>query len=189
MIEGPHWFLRLRLLDAAIHPMVRTITLLGLTCGAVLHYQAARNTAYPIEACLDFKQTNPNRLMIWLSHDTAFMHAVMATESALQDSGSLRPLTKTTYFHLRRALTLLNPRLTHSDAYLSDAIAWIVMALAIVASILNDHLTASTHLAGLQDVVRLRGGFASIDPKLQFKIDRLVSLAHVQEIVLIRSAD
>jgi hypothetical protein len=137
-----------------------------------MHFKTLRKAMYPIEICIDF-HVQWDRFVPWLSQDITFVYAVLATNSAYEDLEMQRPPSKMTFDHTRRALASLNQRLAVPDAYSSDTVIWVIMSLLIISCFTKDEETAQTHFSGLQEIVRLRGGFDAIEPKLQFKIDRI----------------
>jgi hypothetical protein len=66
-----------------------------------------------------------------------------------------RPLAKTTYFHLRKTIAFLSERLSDSAVSLRDSTVAVVVTLILLADILD---AVKAHIAGLQQMVRLRGG-------------------------------
>ncbi|CAJ2506483.1 Uu.00g006130.m01.CDS01 [Anthostomella pinea] len=125
---------------------------------------------YPIEACLDFNSTGLNRGFAWMAEDAAYLHSSLLTLSALRDYTRRQQPGSLTIFHLRKTLSLLNRKLATKDAHLLDSVISIVMTLNMMAGIFDDSTAAQTHMMGLEQVVRLRGGMKKLNPKIRFKI-------------------
>jgi hypothetical protein len=138
---------------------------------SVLAYSALKSSLYPVERCVDFN-TNPDAYIAWLYEDKAYLHSVLLGTSAMKDYMALRPLSKATLSHLRRAITSLNDRLTAHDAYKSDAIWWCVLTLATLSAMFSDKAAGAAHMKGLRRIVELRGGkrYVRADPKKHFKL-------------------
>lgn len=88
-----------------------------------------------------------------------------------------RPLSNTTYCHLRRTLPILNDRLSDTDAHEHDIIIYVVSILALIAILFGDYNVAKMYAAGLSAIIRLRGGIDAIknNPLIQLSIDRYKS--------------
>lgn len=115
----------------------------------------------------------------WLFHDPAYLQCAFFMAFTARDITENRPITPTTYLHLREAIIHLNKRLSSSDnnvALGNSTIATVIM-LTMFSCIINDHEAAKTHIAGLQQMVRLRGGLQSLalNPKLYLKLGRYLS--------------
>jgi hypothetical protein len=98
-----------------------------------------------------------------------------------------RPLSNTTYRHLRRTLHILNRRLAETDAYKHDILLYVVGILALIAVRFGHYNTAKIHAAGLSEIIRLRGGFTTLNniPLIQLTIDRYDPLLHQSFLVSI----
>ena len=145
------------------------------TINTVFTYDNIKDTMYPVDQCIQFEKVEKKEYLEWLCCDDAFFHSVLLTISAVDDYVLQRPPAQITYHHLRRTLSLLNQRLSEKDAHLADSTVYIILTLALMAGVFGDYAAASTHIAGLQQIVRLRGGVKHLrlNPKLHFKLDRL----------------
>jgi hypothetical protein len=130
-------------------------------------YNVARNITYPVDFCVNFDLSRTIWFQ-WLSHDVAYLHSVLLATSAMHDFIMQRPPAKTTYFHLRKTIAFLNERLSDSAVSLRDSTVAVVLTLVELAGVLGDYAAVRAHIAGLQQMVRLRGGLA----KLHIKIGR-----------------
>lgn len=117
----------------------------------------------------------------WLFHDPAYLQCAFFMAFTTRDITENRPITPTTYSHLREAIIHLNKRLSSSDndVALGNSTIATVIILTMFSCIINDHEAAKTHIAGLQQMVRLRGGLQalSLNPKLYLKLGRYRSLS------------
>jgi len=141
----------------------------------LLDYAKARAIAYPVDFFVDFEDSKVTWFQ-WLSCDAMYLYCVLLSTSALNDFVMQQPFASNTYFYLRKTITSLNEYLSDSATSLKDSTFAVVIALASLSSAIGDHTAASTHITGLQEMVRLRGGpeaFLS-NPKLHIKICRSV---------------
>jgi hypothetical protein len=134
-----------------------------------------KTSVYPIEQCVAFRNDS-KAYIAWLFEDTAFLHSVLLSTSALHDFRRCRPLSKTTLYHLKRALACLNAKLTDTHGYLTEPTTWIIQTLATLAVLFGDCSAAATHMAGLKRIVALLGGeqWLREHAKKHFKLDRQV---------------
>ncbi|KAK6076527.1 hypothetical protein SCUP515_05356 [Seiridium cupressi] len=88
---------------------------------------------------------------------------------------SRQPLSTITDRYLRRIIPILNDRISDANAFENDVILYAVSVLALIAILFGGYNTARTHAIGLAEIIRLRGGFGTVDynPVVQFSIDRL----------------
>jgi hypothetical protein len=136
-------------------------------------YNVARNITYPVDFCVNFDLSRTIWFQ-WLSHNVAFLHSVLLATSAMHDFIMQRPPAKTTYFHLRKTIAFLNERLSDSAVSLRDSTVAVVLTLVELAGVLGDYAAVRAHIAGLQQMVRLRGGLEGFrdNTKLHIKIGR-----------------
>lgn len=142
-------------------------------CEANSHsvFNMARNMAYPAGLCVDF-DFNKITWFQWLTTDVAYLHSVLLGTSALNDFILQRTPTRTTYIHLKSTIAFLNKHLSDSVISLQDSTVAVVITLAMLADVLGDYSTVRTHMAGLQRMIRLRGGLQGFcnNSKLHIKI-------------------
>ena len=136
-------------------------------------YSAMKLSVYPIEQCVVFDH-DPTAYFAWLQNDKAFLHSVLLSTSALQDFRVRRPLSKTSLFHMKRALACLNAKLTDTDGYLTESTTWIIQTMATLAILFGDRTASTAHMAGLKRIITLMGGQAWLrgHSKKHFKLDR-----------------
>ncbi|KAK7983449.1 phospholipase d/transphosphatidylase [Apiospora arundinis] len=125
----------------------------------------------------------------WLLEDEAYLHSVLLVASAMwQGSGntfsSLQGNTQTGYYmnktfaSLRQGLSSSTTSTTSSrrNVFLSDSRISVVATLAILSTNVGDMRALRAHIAGLVQMVRLRGGMRNIlvqSPMLHAKISRV----------------
>ena len=128
---------------------------------------------YPLKLCIELDEPTSDFFQ-WLLRDVAFLHSVLLATCAFDDISKGQPLAKATRFHLQRTLSLLNKKLSEREACCNDLTIYIVITLALMASLFGEHAAAETHLAGLHQIIELAGGLGKLrqKPKLHFTIDR-----------------
>jgi hypothetical protein len=79
-----------------------------------------------------------------------------------------------TLAYLGRTLEALARTLPRREAWHSNATAYTVMTLAVVANMAGEREVAGQHVDGLYRMLNLRGGFDHLrrEPKFHFKVDR-----------------
>ena len=143
----------------------------------VLVYDRFKSAAFPIEQAVDLEIVEANYVP-WLFTDAAFAHSILLVTSASRDFCLQQSLSRTTIFHLRETLRLLNKQLSDADAYLADTTTYTIVTLAVLASMFGDFNATRAHMAGLQRITQLRGGEKSLSkrPKQHFMLERSVEL-------------
>lgn len=134
-------------------------------------FNSVEEFAYPIESCVDF-DVSRSIWSRWLEIDTAYLHSVLLGTSVINDFFMNRPPARATYFHLRKTIANLNEHLSDSAVYLWDSTVAVVVILAMLADVFGDYGAVRAHIAGLQQIIRLRGGLESFreNTKLHIKI-------------------
>ncbi|BCS28267.1 uncharacterized protein APUU_61315S [Aspergillus puulaauensis] len=144
-----------------------------LVIDSFLHFNQAM---YPAELFKGFN-VDQSEWGHWLFHDPAYLQCAFFMAFTTRDITENRPITPATYSHLREAIIHLNKRLSSSDndIALGNSTIATVIILTMFSCIINDHEAAKTHIAGLQQMVRLRGGLQSLalNPKLYLKLGRV----------------
>jgi hypothetical protein len=114
-----------------------------------------------------------------LVSDLLSFHAVSLLMSASDDLMSQRSLSTTTFRHLQRTLSMLNKKLSHSEAFRHDQILYVVGLIASIAVVFRDYTAAGMHARGLSKILRLRDGHrhqaTQQSPAIQLAIIRSVS--------------
>ncbi|KAM5358278.1 hypothetical protein ACJZ2D_015436 [Fusarium nematophilum] len=139
----------------------------------VLH-QGNELSIHPVEVCVDFDLYKTDR-SAWPLDDHAFLSTVLLSTSALRDYALQQSPTTATRFHLVMTLSLLNDKLSFSNAHLLDSNIYLTLCLAVMAGIFGDGPATAAHLSGLHKMVALRGGseYFKRQPKLQHKLESL----------------
>lgn len=134
----------------------------------------ARDVFYPVQFCT-YSDASVQTWFQWLLCDAAYLESALMGMSAMDDffHGRSRP-SKLTISHLKATITLLNSRLSDPELCLADSTVAVVMGLAELSGYLYDDAATKAHLAGFQQMVRLRGGISGFqeNTKLQIKIGR-----------------
>ena len=143
---------------------------------------ATTKSIFPVKLCIDYDSDGDN-LFNRLFHDTVYFHAVVFPISYIHENRMQQTPSRTTCYHLRRTLSLLNKRLSEQDACLMDTTIYAVLALALMANISGDHAAAEKHILGLRRIVNLRGGLQALrqNPKLHFTIDQYVLIPRLSK--------
>ncbi|KAF2874687.1 hypothetical protein BDV95DRAFT_591487 [Massariosphaeria phaeospora] len=128
---------------------------------------------YPHEYCNPFDR-DKSRWLRYMSTDTAYFHVTLCLMSATSDfylEQSSR--SASALVHLSHTLRLINERLSGEGA-LSDMTLVLVTGLVVYSQLRGDTQTWRTHMQGLHDLIRLRGGLGnfSSDSALLQKICR-----------------
>ncbi|KAM0811463.1 hypothetical protein AB5N19_11819 [Seiridium cardinale] len=136
-----------------------------------------RDILYPFKyfgVLVDFRE-DPLWCFRTLCSEDLYFHVIRLLTSASSDLISQQPLSTTTHRYLRRIIPVLNNRISDANAFENDVILYVVSVLALIAILFGDYNTARTHAIGLAEIIRLRGGFGTVDynPVVQFSIDRL----------------
>lgn len=136
-------------------------------------FSVGRSFAYPVDFCVDF-ELNKTVWFEWLDHDLAYLHACLLGAAVLQDFIAASPPSKTMYRHLRSTISLLNKQLCSPDAPMRDSTVAVIVTLATLAAATGDYMAEKAHIAGLQQMVNLRGGLEGFtsNAKLHIKIRR-----------------
>jgi hypothetical protein len=109
----------------------------------------------------------------WLFQDEAYLNSVFLTTSAMTDYLMKRPPAKTTYFYLRKTISLLNNQLSSAHGPIADSTVAVVLCLIRLAAGIRDFAAVDVHFTGLQRILRLRGGLEGVlNMKLRIKLCR-----------------
>lgn len=147
----------------------------GMILTAAVAFRYFNEAMYPTEL---FKgaDVDQNEWGHWLFHDPAYLQCAFFMAFTTRDITENRPITPTTYSHLRETIIHLNRRLSSSEngVALGNSTIATVIILTMFSCIINDHEAAKAHIAGLQQMVRLRGGLQTIacNQKLYLKLGR-----------------
>lgn len=129
---------------------------------------------YPVHECVDFDQYMGDHLP-WLFSDAVFFHTTLMGVFSMKCVIYNQPPCEAMYYHHRKALKLLNERLSSPQALQWESTAWIIQSLALMGGLHDDFSATHTHLAGLKRIIELKGGsgFLRERPKLHFKVENL----------------
>lgn len=130
---------------------------------------------YPIEQCVDLTTENQH----WhddLAHDPPYAGTVSAIAQVYFNIVRSRDQPFQKLIHTSNSLGPLREQLAAPNVVVTDSLIFMVVALALMSEGSNDLDSASTHLRGLDAMIKLRGGMMALAAKrsLQIKCCRSV---------------
>ncbi|KAH8673123.1 hypothetical protein BGZ61DRAFT_536689 [Ilyonectria robusta] len=141
-----------------------------------------KETMYPVEWCCQRDHTKVCWFR-WLLEDPAYLQSVLFMVSAFQDFVDLRAaangghvncsgggFSARTQSRLRQSIRLLQGKIQDRETQIEDTTISVVATLAMVADAAGDVVGFKAHARGLSDMVRMRGGLASLDHNRQLQI-------------------
>jgi hypothetical protein len=141
-------------------------------------YDFTNRSFSPFDCCVNFESIAGHITPFGkLSSDKLFANSIIATGYALDDFtvlGKSASPTQQTMQHLNNTLSLLRVKLQDPSAHREESIIHAVLNLAMLAGGYKQWAATTSHLRGLEQIVRLNGGpnFLAKWPKLQFKLGR-----------------
>lgn len=119
---------------------------------------------YPYELCVHVSPVERGWFPYMIS-DACCLHSLMFSIRLWEDKTSPLQLNRLACFHYAQTLELLQARLLEYDqtSAISDATIMVVVLLASVAELMNEHATVENHIRGLEQIVRLRGGVRALN--------------------------
>ncbi|KAH8678172.1 hypothetical protein BX600DRAFT_146448 [Xylariales sp. PMI_506] len=149
---------------------------INTTSRKVLHHYLVgmQEELYPIELCVDF-DLGKSHWFKWLFTDAAYLNCALFTTSAMHDMLSRKPTSKATLLHMKDTISYLNRSLFDTAHSIQDSTIAVVISLSLISGVIGDIPTAKTHVAGLQRMIRIRGGLNAFqhNPKLLIKLGRI----------------
>lgn len=124
---------------------------------------------YPIDVCMHF-DVSKTPWFHWLFSDAAYLHSILFTVGLLHDAALGGKLSKKTSFHVWKTLNLLTQNIADQDLALADSTVATIVSMCMVAELFGDHQSAAAHVAGMHQIVELRGGIESFRHNLQLQI-------------------
>lgn len=123
-----------------------------------------KKAIYPYEICVDVPPVERGWFPYMIS-DACCLHSMMFSVRVVEDKASQLHLNRLACFHYAQTLQLLQVRLSESDytCAISDATIMVVIMLASMAELMNEHATVANHIRGLERIVRLRGGVKALN--------------------------
>jgi hypothetical protein len=125
-----------------------------MTCA---DFGVIKSLVYPIEKCHGFEMTKEHSFH-WMTTDVAYLHLNLYIISLFYNRLAGRPDRDRTTYHLGKAISSLNKRLTSSELAVADSTAATIMTLSIMAAFLNDADTSRMHMDRLRQIFQMRGG-------------------------------
>ncbi|KAH8664709.1 hypothetical protein BX600DRAFT_464892 [Xylariales sp. PMI_506] len=111
----------------------------------------------------------------WLLSDVAYLHAILAAVSAVQDGLMRRKTSKLTHLHLSKAVGELQENINTGSSSITDVTVAGIISLYITSFVSLDKAAMVVHGKGLAEIVRLRGGLESFrfDSQFMFLMTRI----------------
>ncbi|KAL2784176.1 hypothetical protein BJX66DRAFT_330149 [Aspergillus keveii] len=135
-----------------------------------------RHVIHPIEHFVDY-DISATSWVRWVFSDPAYQQCCLFMYFATGDITQQRAPTPATLYHMQRTIRLLNESLSSPDRMVSvrDSTVAVVIILTIFSCMMGDGSGASAHVAGLQQIIRVRGGLHTFgsDAKLFMKLGRV----------------
>ncbi|OLN81321.1 hypothetical protein CCHL11_08585 [Colletotrichum chlorophyti] len=137
-------------------------------------YAVIKEAMYPVEWCLHWDNSKMP-WFYWLCSDAAYLHSILFTVGLLRDAARGSPRSKKTNFHIWKTVSLLKENIADQSLATSDSTIATILAMCFVAEIVGDYAGAAAHVAGLRQIVGLRGGVQNFrhNTQLQVKICRV----------------
>lgn len=116
-----------------------------------------------------------------LLSDAAYFHSAIFSLETCRDKLLGRPQSSISQFHFLKTLRLLQERLDSPEdpVSISDATIMVVVLLGLTAEFVGDRSVAENHLAGMGNMVKMRGGLTNLrfqNSRLPAKACRCVSM-------------
>ncbi|KAH0427157.1 hypothetical protein CcaCcLH18_09824 [Colletotrichum camelliae] len=129
-------------------------------------YAIIKEAMYPVEWCVRF-DASKTPWFHWLLVDPAYLHSVLFTVAMLHDwlLGSKR--SKKTNYHIWKSLNYLNENIASKEMAVADSTVATIVTMSMVAEMFGDHAASAAHVAGLRQIVKLRGGIENFRHNLQ----------------------
>lgn len=140
---------------------------------------------YPANWCVESDNFNL-RFFRWLFEAESYLQSILFSVSAFQDilsTGSAKSITThnvainfspRTRLYLGKTMKLLQKQIQDCHMPLHDSTVAVVISLAMIADAVGDSTACKTHVEGLKQIVRIRGGLSSFrnNRHIQMKICR-----------------
>lgn len=129
----------------------------------------------PVEHCVDLRKEE-QRWFNDLNHDPTYCHTLVYTARTYFDAIRGQDSEPTLIMHMNNAIVVVQNKLADANLVVADSTIFTVLALAMISEVLGDAEAATKHLHGLYELIKLRGGVASLAKKhtLQIKCCRYV---------------
>ena len=124
----------------------------------------------PIERCVDSAAGSQH----WyddLARDPPYAQSVSEVASVFFDIGRCRNASLQVLVHMSSAIGQLRMALGEAELVVTDSMIFIVVALALVSQAFDeDNDSAVTHIRGLHQLIKLRGGVAALAGKRSLQV-------------------
>lgn len=104
--------------------------------------------------------------------DECCLHSLLFSSGVLETTISQAGLSQRACFHYSETLRLLQARLNDPKKVhaTSDATIMVVLLLASIAWVMDEHATAGNHIKGMEKMLQLRGGLQSLSFHLNMQV-------------------
>ncbi|KAH8892276.1 hypothetical protein GQ53DRAFT_686240 [Thozetella sp. PMI_491] len=137
---------------------------------AVHNYFAVMKVqAHPVESCLDYGTTEWP-IFEYLASDKAFVHSLLFVSYAYFDMRRRQPPGASAAAEMGKTMVALQSNIGSRGLATADTTIFAVLALLMCADIFEDSTAAEKHLAGLRQMLSLRGGLQSLRDNVTLQI-------------------
>lgn len=162
-----------------------------------IDFTTVKEIMYPANWCVESDNFNW-RFFRWLFEAESYLQSILFSVSAFQDilsfkstkglnsSSTAIEFSSETRCYLGNTISLLNKQLQDCHMQLHDSTVAVVISLAMIADAMGDTNACKTHIKGLNQMIRARGGLGAFrsNGHVQMKICRWVANAHIDEFSL-----
>ncbi|KAL7904119.1 hypothetical protein GGI35DRAFT_464152 [Trichoderma velutinum] len=150
------------------------------------YFTTIKEIMYPANWCVE--SDNFNWLFFhWLFEEESYLQSILFSVSAFQDILSFKSTRRLnspsvaiefspeTRYYLGNTINLLNKQIQDCHLQLHDSTVAVVISLAMIADAIGDNTVCKTHIEGLKQMIRARGGLDSFrsNGHVQMKICRI----------------
>ncbi|KAK0762014.1 hypothetical protein N5P37_004814 [Trichoderma harzianum] len=150
------------------------------------YFTTVKEIMYPANWCVESDNFNW-RFFRWLFKAESYLQSILFSVSAFQDilsfkstkglnsSSTAIEFSPETRCYLGNTISLLNKQLQDCHMQLHDSTVAVVISLAMIADAMGDTNACKTHIKGLKQMIRARGGLGSFrsNGHVQMKICRI----------------
>ncbi|KAL6787316.1 hypothetical protein J3E68DRAFT_165098 [Trichoderma sp. SZMC 28012] len=150
------------------------------------YFTTVKEIMYPANWCVESDNFNW-RFFRWLFEAESYLQSILFSVSAFQDilsfksakglnsSSTAIEFSSETRCYLGNTISLLNKQLQDCHMQLHDSTVAVVISLAMIADAMGDTNACKTHIKGLNQMIRARGGLGAFrsNGHVQMKICRI----------------
>ncbi|OKL62671.1 hypothetical protein UA08_01177 [Talaromyces atroroseus] len=136
-------------------------------------FAVLNQSLYPIEVCVAFDPA-PSVYFEYLQRDALFLHSALWTAQSYFDCIQGFQVSERALFHECKAINQVQKRLNYPQTAVNDATIAVVVNFVLTTALVGHFSTAKKHMAGLYQLLKLRGGLRQLkgNSQLQIKICR-----------------